>query len=226
MAGQGDMTQNGLRRMIVQGRRTRARSVGNTDTGYVCAGRRGTLQTLPKHSHPTPEAEDAPIHRGDVEGCKLLEMVAPDNSMARQPTTLNMRRLVKGVHAPDQYKDDAEGETILRKEGKESYVVVKDTRGFLAEIIVDSPRGDGCIANFLFIDVIVPRTDKVAAAMRDEGSVWAKGLCTIGFEELTQRAELLHRRSKHVGRDKLEPTLACRGMQARSEDWKRLETEC
>uniref|UniRef100_A0A0G4GE24 Uncharacterized protein n=1 Tax=Chromera velia CCMP2878 TaxID=1169474 RepID=A0A0G4GE24_9ALVE len=58
--------------------------------------------------------------------------------------------------------------------------------------------------------------------MRDEGSVWAMGLRTIGFEEL--RAE--HRRFGHVGRDKLEPTLACRGMQARSEDWKRLETEC
>uniref|UniRef100_A0A0G4HZ31 Integrase catalytic domain-containing protein n=1 Tax=Chromera velia CCMP2878 TaxID=1169474 RepID=A0A0G4HZ31_9ALVE len=58
--------------------------------------------------------------------------------------------------------------------------------------------------------------------MRDEGSVWAVGLRTIGFEEL--RAE--HRRFGHVGRDKLEPTLACRGMQARSEDWKRLETEC
>uniref|UniRef100_A0A0G4GF10 Uncharacterized protein n=1 Tax=Chromera velia CCMP2878 TaxID=1169474 RepID=A0A0G4GF10_9ALVE len=58
--------------------------------------------------------------------------------------------------------------------------------------------------------------------MRDKGSVWAVGLRTIGFEEL--RAE--HRRFRHVGRDKLEPTLACRGMQARSEDWKRLGTEC
>uniref|UniRef100_A0A0G4FVR8 Integrase catalytic domain-containing protein n=1 Tax=Chromera velia CCMP2878 TaxID=1169474 RepID=A0A0G4FVR8_9ALVE len=129
------------------------------------------------------------------------------------------------THDPVPYlmrQDDAEGETILQKEGKESYVVVRDARGFLAEILVDNLRGDGRTTNLPFTDVIVPRTDKVAAAMRDEGSVWAVGLCTIGFEEL--RAE--HRRFGHLGRDKLEPTLACRGMQARSEDWKRFETEC
>uniref|UniRef100_A0A0G4FE93 Uncharacterized protein n=1 Tax=Chromera velia CCMP2878 TaxID=1169474 RepID=A0A0G4FE93_9ALVE len=101
-------------------------------------------------------------------------------------------------------------------------MVVRDARGFLAETLVDNPRGDGRTTNLPFTDVIVPRTDEVAAVMRDEGSVWAVGLRTIGFEEL--RAE--HRRFGHVGRDKLEPTLACRGMQARSEDWKRLETEC
>uniref|UniRef100_A0A0G4F2S6 Uncharacterized protein n=1 Tax=Chromera velia CCMP2878 TaxID=1169474 RepID=A0A0G4F2S6_9ALVE len=105
-------------------------------------------------------------------------------------------------------QDDAEGETILRKEGKELYVVVRDARGFLAEILVNNPRGDGRTTNLPFTDIIVPRTDEVAAAMRDEGSVWAVGLRTIGFEEL--RAE--HRRFGHVGRDKLEPTLACRGM--------------
>uniref|UniRef100_A0A0G4HU14 Uncharacterized protein n=1 Tax=Chromera velia CCMP2878 TaxID=1169474 RepID=A0A0G4HU14_9ALVE len=91
-------------------------------------------------------------------------------------------------------QDDAEGETILRKEGKESYVVVRDARGFLAEILVDNPRGDGRTTNLPFTDIIVPRTDEVTAAMRDEGSVWAVGLRTIGFEEL--RAE--HRRFGHI----------------------------
>uniref|UniRef100_A0A0G4IB62 CCHC-type domain-containing protein n=1 Tax=Chromera velia CCMP2878 TaxID=1169474 RepID=A0A0G4IB62_9ALVE len=78
------------------------------------------------------------------------------------------------THDPVPYlmrQDDAEGETILRKEGKESYVVVRDARGFLAEILVDNPRGDGRTTNLPFTDVIVPRTDEVTAAMRDEGSV-------------------------------------------------------
>uniref|UniRef100_A0A0G4HK48 Uncharacterized protein n=1 Tax=Chromera velia CCMP2878 TaxID=1169474 RepID=A0A0G4HK48_9ALVE len=66
---------------------------------------------------------------------------------------------------------DSEGETILRKEGKESYMVMRDARGFLAEILLDNPRGDGHTTNLPFTDVIVPHTDEVAAAMRDEGSV-------------------------------------------------------
>uniref|UniRef100_A0A0G4GNK6 Uncharacterized protein n=1 Tax=Chromera velia CCMP2878 TaxID=1169474 RepID=A0A0G4GNK6_9ALVE len=85
-------------------------------------------------------------------------------------------------------------------------------------------KRDGAPQPF-FVDVEEHHACMVDSTGDDAGppdNVWAVGLRTIGFEEL--RAE--HRRFGHVSRDKLEPTLACRGMQARSEDWKRLEIEC
>uniref|UniRef100_A0A0G4I5M5 CCHC-type domain-containing protein n=1 Tax=Chromera velia CCMP2878 TaxID=1169474 RepID=A0A0G4I5M5_9ALVE len=195
---------------------------GKTHTCKICGKyghrlrvcrKKGDTANTPQASTSNSRGRGRPLHREDVEGCKLLEVVAPDDSIARQPTMLNMRRMkckVRGVgwqvifvmvylmHDLVPYlmrQDDAEGETILRKEGKESYVVVRDTRGFLAEIFVDNPRGDGRTTNLPFTDVIVPYTDKVVAAMRDEGSMWAVGLHTIRFEEL--RAE--HRRFGDVG---------------------------
>uniref|UniRef100_A0A0G4FAW7 Uncharacterized protein n=1 Tax=Chromera velia CCMP2878 TaxID=1169474 RepID=A0A0G4FAW7_9ALVE len=90
------------------------------------------------------------------------------------------------------WEDHEEGETLLRREGKDSYVIVRDARGFLVEVVVENLKGDAT-SNLSFTTTSIPTADEVKEAMQKTGEAWAIRERTISFEKL--RAH--HRRFEH-----------------------------